>query len=245
VAGSRRRMAPRRPGETSRHASSPGRPWPRCGPRWPCGSPTTVVPGSPTMSPGASTCWRPAWAASAAPGSPTGRDRRSLRPRTDRLARGTAAGRPAAGPRSSRRLDSRRTRPARAGGVAGEPERHPSPRLVHPGRGGRTGSGRRARLGWQRRPHAPLAPHLHGAGFHAFFLDVRNHGLSDGDRFVSMPRFADDLEVAIGWLRQHAAVTSIGVIGHSVGAGRRSSAPRGVTDPRPSYRWRRRRIPVT
>jgi uncharacterized protein len=48
---------------------------------------------------------------------------------------------------------------------------------------------------------------------------VRNHGLSDGDRFVSMPRFADDLEVAIGWLRQHAAVTSIGVIGHSVGAG--------------------------
>ena len=65
----------------------------------------------------------------------------------------------------------------------------------------------------------PLAPHLHRAGFHALFLDARNHGISEHDSFTSMPRFAEDLEVAVGWLQAHPAVTSIGVIGHSVGAG--------------------------
>jgi uncharacterized protein len=65
----------------------------------------------------------------------------------------------------------------------------------------------------------PFAPELHRAGFHAFFLDVRNHGLSEPDRFVSMPRFADDLEVALDWLSKRLQVTTIGVIGHSVGAG--------------------------
>ena len=65
----------------------------------------------------------------------------------------------------------------------------------------------------------PLAPHLHRMGFHGLFLDVRNHGLSDRDRFVSMPRFADDLETAAAWIRGHPDVTSAGVIGHSVGAG--------------------------
>jgi fermentation-respiration switch protein FrsA (DUF1100 family) len=36
---------------------------------------------------------------------------------------------------------------------------------------------------------------------------------------MSMPRFAEDLDVAADWLDAHADVTSIGVIGHSVGAG--------------------------
>lgn len=65
----------------------------------------------------------------------------------------------------------------------------------------------------------PLAPHLHRAGFHALFLDARNHGRSEHDDFVSMPRFAEDLDVAIEWLRSRHDVSSIGVIGHSVGAG--------------------------
>ncbi|MEA1902918.1 MAG: alpha/beta fold hydrolase [Actinomycetota bacterium] len=65
----------------------------------------------------------------------------------------------------------------------------------------------------------PLAPHLHRAGFHTLFLDARNHGLSEHDGFTSMPRFAEDLEVAADWTRAHPAVTSAGVIGHSVGAG--------------------------
>jgi uncharacterized protein len=65
----------------------------------------------------------------------------------------------------------------------------------------------------------PLAPHLHRAGFHTLVLDARNHGFSEHDRFMSMPRFAEDLEVAAAWLDAHPDVTTIGVIGHSVGAG--------------------------
>lgn len=65
----------------------------------------------------------------------------------------------------------------------------------------------------------PLAPYLHDAGFHALFLDARNHGISEHDSFASMPRFAEDLEVAADWLRAHRDVTALGVIGHSVGAG--------------------------
>ena len=65
----------------------------------------------------------------------------------------------------------------------------------------------------------PLAPYLHQAGFHALFLDARNHGISEHDSFASMPRFAEDLEVAADWLRAHNDVSSLGVIGHSVGAG--------------------------
>lgn len=65
----------------------------------------------------------------------------------------------------------------------------------------------------------PLAPHLHAAGFHSLFLDARNHGHSEHDTFVSMPRFAEDLEVAADWVADQDRVTSIGVIGHSVGAG--------------------------
>jgi pimeloyl-ACP methyl ester carboxylesterase len=65
----------------------------------------------------------------------------------------------------------------------------------------------------------PLAPHLHRTGLHALFLDARNHGRSEHADFVSMPRFAEDLEVALDWLNDHADVSSIGVIGHSVGAG--------------------------
>ncbi|MEN8238613.1 MAG: alpha/beta fold hydrolase [Actinomycetota bacterium] len=65
----------------------------------------------------------------------------------------------------------------------------------------------------------PLAPHIHDAGFHALFVDARNHGLSEPDSFSSMPRFAEDLEVAVEWARTHDDVTAVGVIGHSVGAG--------------------------
>lgn len=65
----------------------------------------------------------------------------------------------------------------------------------------------------------PLAPHIHDAGFHALFFDARNHGLSEPDSFSSMPRFAEDLEIAVEWARAHDDVTDVGVIGHSVGAG--------------------------
>lgn len=65
----------------------------------------------------------------------------------------------------------------------------------------------------------PLGTHLHAAGIHALFLDARNHGLSEHDRFTSMPRFAEDLEAAIAWAHDDPRFGRIGVIGHSVGAG--------------------------
>ena len=65
----------------------------------------------------------------------------------------------------------------------------------------------------------PFAPYLHEAGYHALFLDARNHGLSEHDDFSSLPRFAEDLEVGIAWLRERDDVTSLGVAGHPVGAG--------------------------
>ncbi len=64
----------------------------------------------------------------------------------------------------------------------------------------------------------PLASHLHKAGFHSLFLDARNHGLSEHDDFASMPRFAEDLDVGVQWLAKREEVSSVGVIGHSVGA---------------------------
>jgi len=64
----------------------------------------------------------------------------------------------------------------------------------------------------------PIAPGLNGIGLHALFLDARTHGLSDEEDFMSMPRFAEDLETAVEWLGARDDVTTIGVIGHSVGA---------------------------
>jgi pimeloyl-ACP methyl ester carboxylesterase len=65
----------------------------------------------------------------------------------------------------------------------------------------------------------PIAPHLHRSGYHALLVDARNHGLSEHDEFASLPRFAEDLEVGIAWLRERDDVTTVAVVGHSVGAG--------------------------
>lgn len=67
----------------------------------------------------------------------------------------------------------------------------------------------------------PLAEPLARAGFNLLLVDARNHGRSDGDTFSSLPRFAEDLEQAIEWLRANhpSRAARIGVVGHSVGAG--------------------------
>ncbi|MBU0622037.1 MAG: alpha/beta fold hydrolase [Gammaproteobacteria bacterium] len=67
----------------------------------------------------------------------------------------------------------------------------------------------------------PLAKRLHAAGYALLFFDARCHGRSDGDTFASLPRFAEDLEHAVDWLRVQGEVDEqrVGVIGHSVGAG--------------------------
>lgn len=66
----------------------------------------------------------------------------------------------------------------------------------------------------------PLARPVQAAGFTVLLIDARNHGASDADTFSSMPRFAEDLDAAIDWLKTQPEVLPghIAVIGHSVGA---------------------------
>jgi uncharacterized protein len=67
----------------------------------------------------------------------------------------------------------------------------------------------------------PAAPAVVGAGFPMLVIDARGHGRSDPVDFMSMPRFAEDVGVAVAWLRARADVDPerIALIGHSVGAG--------------------------
>lgn len=67
----------------------------------------------------------------------------------------------------------------------------------------------------------PLAAPLHRQGRAVLLFDARCHGMSDGDAFVSLPRFAEDLDHAIDWLRGQPGIdpNRIAAIGHSVGAG--------------------------
>ena len=67
----------------------------------------------------------------------------------------------------------------------------------------------------------PMALPFHQAGINVLLIDARNHGNSDADSFSSMPRFAEDLDHAIDWLRQHhpERTQSLALLGHSVGAG--------------------------
>lgn len=67
----------------------------------------------------------------------------------------------------------------------------------------------------------PAAGDLAAAGLPLLFLDARGHGRSDPVDFMSMPRFAEDLDTAITWLRRDPRIDPdrIGVVGHSVGAG--------------------------
>ncbi len=67
----------------------------------------------------------------------------------------------------------------------------------------------------------PMAAPFHGAGFNVLLIDARNHGRSDTDTFSSLPRFAEDLGMAIDWIKQHhpQKASCVAVLGHSVGAG--------------------------
>lgn len=67
----------------------------------------------------------------------------------------------------------------------------------------------------------PLAAPLHHEGYAVLLFDARCHGMSDSDGFASLPRFAEDLEHALDWLRSQPGIDAarIAAIGHSVGAG--------------------------
>ena len=67
----------------------------------------------------------------------------------------------------------------------------------------------------------PAAPAVVGAGIPMLVIDARGHGRSDPVDFMSMPRFAEDVDAAVTWLRARSDVDPerIALIGHSVGAG--------------------------
>ena len=67
----------------------------------------------------------------------------------------------------------------------------------------------------------PLLLPLHRAGFSVLVFDARCHGRSDDDSFTSLPRFAEDLERALTWLKCQQTIDPhhIALVGHSVGAG--------------------------
>lgn len=67
----------------------------------------------------------------------------------------------------------------------------------------------------------PIAAPLRDLGAHVLLLDARGHGRSDRVDFMSMPRFAEDVEQAVSWLRARSDVDPdrVALLGHSVGAG--------------------------
>jgi alpha-beta hydrolase superfamily lysophospholipase len=64
----------------------------------------------------------------------------------------------------------------------------------------------------------PLAQPFHQAGMNVLLYDARNHGKSDGDSFSSLPRFAQDLDRVLQWLRRNNPDDQVVVLGHSIGA---------------------------
>lgn len=67
----------------------------------------------------------------------------------------------------------------------------------------------------------PLAIPLYQRGFNILMLDARNHGHSASEGHSSLPRFAEDLHIAIEYLQSHTEKYNgqIILMGHSVGAG--------------------------
>jgi alpha-beta hydrolase superfamily lysophospholipase len=64
----------------------------------------------------------------------------------------------------------------------------------------------------------PIAKPFYESGLDVLIYDARNHGQSDADSFSSLPRFAEDLDAAVDWLKQHRPEHQIVILGHSIGA---------------------------
>jgi alpha-beta hydrolase superfamily lysophospholipase len=67
----------------------------------------------------------------------------------------------------------------------------------------------------------PLAIPFHRAGLNVLLIDARGHGGSDSAFFTSLPRFTEDLDHAVEWVKARSGAfnQSIVLLGHSVGAG--------------------------
>ena len=61
---------------------------------------------------------------------------------------------------------------------------------------------------------------LHHAGYAVLLPESRNHGRSDRDSHSSLPRFAQDLDSALDWLKAQPGIDTsrLSALGHSVGA---------------------------
>ncbi len=66
----------------------------------------------------------------------------------------------------------------------------------------------------------PLAQLFYRKGMNILMPDARNHGSSDSDGHSSMPKFAEDVESAVDWLKSQNDYDNqqIALVGHSVGA---------------------------
>ncbi|MES9832398.1 MAG: alpha/beta hydrolase [Candidatus Thiodiazotropha sp. DIVDIV] len=64
----------------------------------------------------------------------------------------------------------------------------------------------------------PLAEPFYSAGLSVLLYDARNHGKSDSDSFSSLPRFSEDLDAAISWIKLKHPEHKLIVLGHSIGA---------------------------
>jgi uncharacterized protein len=60
--------------------------------------------------------------------------------------------------------------------------------------------------------------YLHAAGFHCLVFDVRGHGDNPPETLpMNVPEFAEDTAAAARWLAARPEVSSVGVLGHSMG----------------------------
>lgn len=79
----------------------------------------------------------------------------------------------------------------------------------------------------------PAARMLADGGFPTLVIDARCHGRSDSDDFASMPRFAEDVDTAVAWLRRQPYVDPERIASRTLG--RRGGLPAGG-QPRPEHR---------
>jgi len=60
--------------------------------------------------------------------------------------------------------------------------------------------------------------YLHAAGFHCLVFDVRGHGDSPEETLpINVPEFAEDTAAAARWAAARPEVSTVGVLGHSMG----------------------------
>ena len=90
--------------------------------------------------------------------------------------------------------------------IAAGPERAPGVVLVH---------------GWEsaRDRTLPHAQVLHAVGYHVLTIDVRGHGANGPEALpLSVGEFAADARAGVAWLLARPEVSSVALLGHSMGA---------------------------